>query len=149
MTSRLPFIVYLTDSQSICSAFDQMLDEDRKMNRLVSWHPRNLRTGDTCLYYYYQLDSFQLWTYVVSNELLSRTNIILFLNKFDIFKAKIGAGARFADYVTSYRDRPNDIDSTSNCTLYPLSFSHEQSLKSILDRHKEKVRYVVPDIYVV
>jgi len=60
------------------------------------------------------LDSFQLWVDLVSNELLSRTNIILFLNKFDIFQFKIRAGVRFAKYVTSYKDRPNDVDSTAN-----------------------------------
>ncbi|KAF9447683.1 G-alpha-domain-containing protein [Macrolepiota fuliginosa MF-IS2] len=70
------------------SAFDQMLEEDPKVNRL-------------------------LWINLVSNELLSRTNIILFLNKFDIFQAKIEAGIPLARYVTSYRNRPNDVTSTS------------------------------------
>ncbi|XP_006463669.1 hypothetical protein AGABI2DRAFT_194428 [Agaricus bisporus var. bisporus H97] len=75
------------------SAFDQMLEEDPKVNRL--------------------LDSFQLWSSLVANELLSDTKIILFLNKYDIFKAKIEAGVRLADYVTSYKERPNDVPSTS------------------------------------
>lgn len=75
------------------SAFDQMLEEDPKLNRLM--------------------DSFQLWSALVSNELLSHTNIILFLNKFDIFQAKIEAGIPLVNYVTSYRDRPNTVESTS------------------------------------
>ncbi|KXN84485.1 Rhamnolipids biosynthesis 3-oxoacyl-[acyl-carrier-protein] reductase [Leucoagaricus sp. SymC.cos] len=76
------------------SAFDQTLEEDPKVNRLF--------------------DSFQLWSGLTSNELLSRTNLILFLNKFDIFREKIEAGVPLAHYVTSYRDRPNDVESTSD-----------------------------------
>ncbi|KAF5351271.1 hypothetical protein D9756_008227 [Leucocoprinus leucothites] len=75
------------------SAFDQMLEEDSKTNRLQ--------------------DSVQLWKEVVSNKLLQQTNIILFLNKIDIFQDKLAAGVRFADHVTSYGDRANDFESTS------------------------------------
>lgn len=58
-------------------------------------------------------DSVQLWKEVVANELLKDTNIILFLNKIDIFRAKLKSGVRFNDYVTSYSDRPNTFESIS------------------------------------
>ncbi|KAF9447682.1 G-alpha-domain-containing protein [Macrolepiota fuliginosa MF-IS2] len=82
-------IIFLTP----ISAFDQVLEEDSKVNRLQ--------------------DSVHLWKEIISNELLRNTNIILFLNKIDIFQAKLEAGIRFADYVTSYGDRPNDFENTS------------------------------------
>ncbi|KAL9709773.1 hypothetical protein Ac2012v2_006825 [Leucoagaricus gongylophorus] len=75
------------------SAFDQMLEEDPKTNRLH--------------------DSAQLWKEVISNKHLQQTNLILFLNKVDIFQQKLAAGIRFSDHVTSYGDRANDFESTS------------------------------------
>jgi len=77
----------------IC-AFDQVLAEEPRINRLA--------------------DSVNLWTMIVSNKLLQETNIILFLNKIDIMKAKLASGIKFADYINSYGKRPNDFDSTSN-----------------------------------
>jgi len=75
------------------SCFDQVLEEDEKVNRLQ--------------------DSFKLWTSIASNKLLGNTNLILFLNKVDILRAKLEAGIQLKDYVTSYGDRPNDLDSTT------------------------------------
>lgn len=57
----------------------------------------------------------KLWSAIVSNELLKNTNLILFLNKIDIMKAKLAAGIKLAKYVVSYADRPNDFDHTSVC----------------------------------
>ncbi|KAF9057071.1 guanine nucleotide binding protein, alpha subunit [Panaeolus papilionaceus] len=75
------------------SCFDQVLEEDHKVNRLE--------------------DSFKLWTSIVSNQLLKNTNIILFLNKIDILRAKLKSGILLKDHVVSYGDRPNDVDNTT------------------------------------
>ncbi|KAG6861685.1 hypothetical protein C0995_013254 [Termitomyces sp. Mi166 len=75
------------------SGFDQVLDEDPNVNRLE--------------------DSILLWKSVVSNKLLKDTEIVLFLNKIDIFKAKLASGVSFGHFVVSYGDRPNDFESTS------------------------------------
>ena len=60
-------------------------------------------------------DSVLLWKSICSNPLLGKTNLILFLNKTDIFRAKLDAGIRFGQYIISYGNRPNDYDSTSTC----------------------------------
>ncbi|KAI0711310.1 G-protein alpha subunit [Earliella scabrosa] len=75
------------------SGFDQVLAEDETVNRLE--------------------DSVLLWKSICSNPLLGKTNLILFLNKIDIFAAKLKAGIRFGQYIISYGNRPNDYDSTS------------------------------------
>jgi hypothetical protein len=77
------------------SCFDQSLEEDELVNRLE--------------------DSVLLWKAIVANELLARTALVLFLNKCDLLRAKLAAGARFADSVVSYGDRPNDFESVSKC----------------------------------
>ncbi|KAJ7787141.1 guanine nucleotide binding protein, alpha subunit [Mycena olivaceomarginata] len=76
------------------SAFDQVLAEEPRVNRLA--------------------DSVNLWTTIVSNKLLSNTNIILFLNKIDIMKSKLESGIKLVDYVNSYAKRPNDLENASN-----------------------------------
>ncbi|KAF8520549.1 guanine nucleotide binding protein, alpha subunit [Gautieria morchelliformis] len=58
-------------------------------------------------------DSLLLWRSVVANKLLSNVNIILFLNKCDLLKAKLEAGVRLNQYMTSYGDRPNDHEAVS------------------------------------
>ncbi len=77
------------------SGFDQVLAEDETVNRLE--------------------DSVLLWKSICSNPLLGKTNFILFLNKIDIFRAKLDAGILFGQYIISYGNRPNDYDSTSSC----------------------------------
>ncbi|PIL27629.1 hypothetical protein GSI_10781 [Ganoderma sinense ZZ0214-1] len=59
-------------------------------------------------------DSVLLWKSICSNPLLGKTNLILFLNKIDIFRAKLEAGILFGQYIISYGGRPNDYDSTSS-----------------------------------
>ncbi|KII91164.1 hypothetical protein PLICRDRAFT_696280 [Plicaturopsis crispa FD-325 SS-3] len=76
------------------SCFDQVLAEDPTVNRLE--------------------DSVLLWKSIVSNPLLMKTNIVLFLNKCDILKEKLDSGMRLADYIVSYGNRPNDFESASN-----------------------------------
>ncbi|EKM61839.1 uncharacterized protein PHACADRAFT_248710, partial [Phanerochaete carnosa HHB-10118-sp] len=72
------------------SAFDQVLAEDPRMNRLE--------------------DSLYLWRSVVSNKMLANVSIILFLNKCDLLRKKIERGVKLRDYMITYRDRPNDYD---------------------------------------
>lgn len=84
------------------------------VNRLVravhSLHNCSFSTSHTA-----QEDSVLLWKSIVSNPLLAKTSLVLFLNKIDIMKAKLQSGIRFGDYIVSYGNRPNDFDSTSNC----------------------------------
>ncbi|CDO73698.1 hypothetical protein BN946_scf185015.g26 [Trametes cinnabarina] len=75
------------------SGFDQVLAEDESVNRLE--------------------DSVLLWKSICSNPLLGKTELILFLNKTDIFRAKLEAGIQFGQYIISYGNRPNDYDNTS------------------------------------
>lgn len=86
------------------SGFDQVLAEDRSINRLE--------------------DSVLLWKAVCSNKLLANVDLVLFLNKCDILEAKLNAGVRLAKYVRSYGDRPNDLDTASKCKLVFLFFGH-------------------------
>ncbi|KAI5122002.1 hypothetical protein M0805_001834 [Coniferiporia weirii] len=76
------------------SCFDQVLMEDNSVNRLE--------------------DSVLLWKSVVSNPLLAKTNLVLFLNKCDVLRAKLAAGIRLGKYVISYADRPNDFEHASD-----------------------------------
>ncbi|GAW05553.1 guanine nucleotide-binding protein alpha-4 subunit [Lentinula edodes] len=75
------------------SCFDQSLVEDPSVNRLE--------------------DSILLWRSIVSNQLLQKTELILFLNKCDILEAKLESGIQFSKWVISYGDRPNTFEGTS------------------------------------
>ncbi|KAI0318787.1 guanine nucleotide binding protein, alpha subunit [Amylostereum chailletii] len=83
------------------SAFDQVLSEDSKVNRLE--------------------DSVLLWRAACSNKLLAHVDLVLFLNKCDILQRKLEAGVRLARYVKSYGDRPNEIASASKYFLSKFS----------------------------
>ncbi|EEB88588.1 hypothetical protein MPER_13506, partial [Moniliophthora perniciosa FA553] len=74
--------------------FDQVLAEAPKVNRLE--------------------DSVMLWQNIVSNKLLQHTDIILFLNKCDLFASKLNSGIKLRDYVVSYGNRPNDFENASS-----------------------------------
>ncbi|KAG1731603.1 guanine nucleotide binding protein, alpha subunit [Suillus paluster] len=95
---RAAWVPYFDDMNAIIflapiSCFDQVLQEDPSVNRLA--------------------DSFLLWKAIVSNPLLKKTEMILFLNKCDILRAKLASGIRLADYIVSYGSRPNDFESAS------------------------------------
>lgn len=75
------------------SAFDQVLTEDPRINRLE--------------------DSLLLWKSLTSNKLLANVNVVLFLNKCDLLQAKLEAGVRLSQHMISYGDRPNDYESVS------------------------------------
>ncbi|KAI0640299.1 G-alpha-domain-containing protein [Trametes polyzona] len=74
------------------SAFDQVLAEDPRVNRLE--------------------DSFQLWKQVIKNKLLAHVDIILFLNKCDLLKKKLESGIRLSHHIPAY-NQPNDCHSVS------------------------------------
>ncbi|THH13683.1 hypothetical protein EW146_g6570 [Bondarzewia mesenterica] len=89
------------------SAFDQVLAEDPRVNRLE--------------------DSLLLWRSVVSNKLLSHVNIILFLNKCDLLQAKLDAGVQLNQHLLSYGDRPNDYESVSKYLRNKFGLLHQQN----------------------
>lgn len=63
-----------------------------------------------------------LWKSVVKNPLLAKTNLVLFLNKCDVLRAKLNAGIRLGKYVISYGDRPNDFEHASDCEFVTFFF---------------------------
>ena len=60
-----------------------------------------------------------LWTDICRNQLLKKTDLIVFLNKVDIFRTKIQSGLRLTDYIVSYGERPNTFESTTGCAYLP------------------------------
>lgn len=106
------------------SCFDQTLAEDATVNRLVRFEPQTPKLcSDHALFVAAQEDSVHLWKSIVSNPLLQNTKIVLFLNKCDIFKTKLKAGTRLANYIVSYAERPNDFETASQC-MWPIQFLH-------------------------
>lgn len=77
------------------SAFDQVLSEEERVNRLE--------------------DSVLLWKAMCGNKLLANVDIVLFLNKCDILKRKLDNGVPLVRYVKSYGDRPNDVENACKC----------------------------------
>jgi len=81
------------------SVFDEKLLEDNRVNRLQ--------------------DSYELWKQVTSNKVLAKTQIILFLNKYDLFVKKLNRGVKVRDYISSYGDRENTPEVAVKC-MCPL-----------------------------
>ncbi|KAI0644624.1 G-alpha-domain-containing protein [Trametes meyenii] len=75
------------------SCFDERLAEDKRINRLQ--------------------DSLLLWKAVCSTKLLAKVQLILFLNKCDLLEKKLARGVRLADWVPTYGNKPNDVESVS------------------------------------
>ncbi|TFK65805.1 G-alpha-domain-containing protein [Pluteus cervinus] len=95
---RHAWMPYFDDATAIIflapiSAFDQYLEEDARTNRID--------------------DSLQLFTAICSNKLLSKAHLVLLLNKADLLKKKLKAGAKVRKYITSFGDRPNTYESVS------------------------------------
>ncbi|KAH6914231.1 guanine nucleotide-binding protein alpha-4 subunit [Coprinopsis sp. MPI-PUGE-AT-0042] len=89
------------------SGFDEVLSEDPTVNRLE--------------------DSVTLWKKIISNQLLKTAQTVLFLNKTDIFKAKLAAGILFGHYVVSYGlDKPNDYELASAYLKKKFAGIHKQ-----------------------
>ncbi|KIK66216.1 hypothetical protein GYMLUDRAFT_928059 [Collybiopsis luxurians FD-317 M1] len=111
-SSRAAWWPYFDDVNAIIflapiSCFDEKLVEDRRVNRLE--------------------DSFLLWKSICACKLLSRTQLILFLNKCDLLQAKLQRGVRIRDSVPSFGDRRNDI---STATRY-----FQQHFREILKQY--------------
>lgn len=136
---RAAWAPYFDDMDAIIflapiSCFDQVLAEDHKVNRLE--------------------DSVNLWTSIVSNELLKRTTLILFLNKIDILKAKLASGIKLADYVVSYGNRPNEFEHVAGYLRKkfgailkeksPISRTFYCHLTAVTDTHSTK--YIISNI---
>jgi hypothetical protein len=117
MTSTVDAIIFLAP----ISGFDQVLVEDKSVNRLE--------------------DSVLLWKAVCSNKLLANVDLVLFLNKCDILEAKLNAGVRLAKYVRSYGDRPNDLDTASKCKwCHVTCILFSLGIDSIFRRLSQQVR---------
>ena len=105
--------VHVVTFMAPISAFDQFLVEDSSVNRLVSCH--RCRPGFAKGAHAFQADTLELWRQLCSNRLLENVEFILFLNKLDILENKIKAGVKFVDFVTSYRQRPNEAKHIAKC----------------------------------
>jgi len=111
-SSRAAWYPYFDDVNAIIflapiSCFDEKLAEDRRVNRLE--------------------DSFLLWRSVCACKLLSRAQLILFLNKCDLLQAKLQRGVKIRDSVPSFGDRRNEI---STATRY-----FQQHFREILKQY--------------
>lgn len=84
------------------SSFDERLREDRRVNRLE--------------------DTYMLWQTLCSLQMLSKTQIILFLNKCDLLEQKLRAGVRVRTHVPSFGNRSNDVDTVKKCLSGALLF---------------------------
>ncbi|KAJ4465644.1 guanine nucleotide binding protein, alpha subunit [Lentinula edodes] len=101
-SQRLDAIIFLAP----ISGFDQVLSEDRTVNRLE--------------------DSVLLWKTVCSNKLLANVDLVLFLNKCDILETKLKAGVRLAKYVKSFGDRANNLETVSKYLRSKFSAIHRE-----------------------
>ncbi|KAH9990976.1 guanine nucleotide binding protein, alpha subunit [Russula compacta] len=97
------------------SAFDQTLTEDRSVNRL--W------------------DSFLLWRSLCVHKLLKKATFILLLNKYDILDAKLQSGIQFRQFVTSYKDRPNQTENVLHYLKGKFSAIYQQDSENTLNLH--------------
>ncbi|KAH7910678.1 guanine nucleotide binding protein, alpha subunit [Hygrophoropsis aurantiaca] len=110
-SQRATWVPFFDDVDAIIflapiSGFDQVLAEDRSVNRLE--------------------DSVLLWKAVCSNRLLANVDLVLFLNKCDILEAKLKSGTRLSKYVRSYADRPNDLETASKYFRSKFSAIHRE-----------------------
>ncbi len=77
------------------SSFDERLREDRRVNRLE--------------------DTYMLWQTLCSLQMLTKTQIILFLNKCDLLEQKLRSGVQVRSHVPSFGDRSNDVETVKKC----------------------------------
>lgn len=100
-SSRASWAPFFDDMDAIIflaplSVFDEKLLEDTRINRLQ--------------------DSYELWKQVTSNKVLAHTQIVLFLNKYDLLGKKLKRGVKVRDYISSYADRENTPKAAVKCT---------------------------------
>ncbi|KAJ8495139.1 hypothetical protein ONZ45_g12975 [Pleurotus djamor] len=120
---RMAWAPYFEDVNAIIflapiSVFDQVLAEVIRLSRssssmltlnIMSQDPRVNRLEDSLL----------LWKSVVSNKLLQKVSIVLFLNKCDLLQAKLEAGVRLNQHMISYSGS-NDYASVSKCAFHSI-----------------------------
>ncbi|KAJ7669389.1 guanine nucleotide binding protein, alpha subunit [Mycena polygramma] len=109
--SRTTWVPFFDDVDAIIflapiAGFDQVLAEDRTVNRLE--------------------DSVLLWKAVCSNKLLASVDLVLFLNKCDILERKLKAGVKLVRYVRSYADRENSFEAVSQYLRSKFSAIHRE-----------------------
>lgn len=75
------------------SCFDQYMPDDKHVNRVE--------------------DSLHLWKTTCSSKLLAKVPIILFLNKCDLLEKKLEAGIQLADFIPTFKDCPNNLESVT------------------------------------
>ena len=103
-SSRASWAPFFDDIDAIIflaplSVFDEKLIEDTRVNRLQ--------------------DSYELWKQVTSSSILENTQIILFLNKYDLLAKKLKRGVRIKDFISSYGERENTPEVAVKCTCSP------------------------------
>ena len=103
-SSRASWAPFFDDMDAIIflapiSVFDEKLIEDKSVNRLQ--------------------DSYELWKQVATNAVLANTQIILFLNKYDLLAKKIKRGVKIRDFISSYGERDNTPEVAVKC-MFPL-----------------------------
>ncbi|KAI0634650.1 G-alpha-domain-containing protein [Trametes polyzona] len=101
-TSRAAWFPFFDDANAILflapiSCFDELLQEDRRVNRLE--------------------DSFLLWRAIVQSKLLANCILILFLNKCDLLEKKIASGVSIQKYLPSYGKRENSAKALAKYLL--------------------------------
>lgn len=69
-----------------------------------------------------QFDSFQLWRSICNSKILAGITFIIIFNKRDLLAKKLEAGIKFKDFVTSYKDKPNDAENVSKCKSLSVPF---------------------------
>ena len=100
-SSRASWAPFFDDMDAIIflaplSVFDEKLLEDNRVNRLQ--------------------DSYELWKQVTSNKVLANTQIVLFLNKYDLLAKKLNRGVKVREYISSFADRENTPEAVVKCT---------------------------------
>lgn len=65
----------------------------------------------------FQEDTFLLWKEVVSNRLLAKVTIVLFMNKIDILNVKITQGVDVRKYVPRFEGNVRSSDEVIRCTF--------------------------------
>jgi len=87
------------------SGFDEVLSEDPSVNKLE--------------------DSILLWKHIIAHPLLQHTQIVLFLNKCDLLRAKLAAGTNFNNFVVSFGQRSNEYEAVTNYLRKKFAVLHK------------------------
>ncbi|KAJ7289692.1 G-protein alpha subunit-domain-containing protein [Mycena rebaudengoi] len=107
---RSAWIPYFDDVQAILFfaplVFWQNADKDSRVNRVQ--------------------ESLELWREIVSAPLLAKTALILLFSKKDIVQAQIAAGVLVKNYIPSFGDRPNDVDTVTEYLRDKFSAYHRK-----------------------